>query len=143
MPDDLDLWIVLSENVQSNKPSQAYCQQYAAQHNVDPERVLLDWSDSDVAIPIQDPPGTYTIPVNAMGTTYQKIDPYYAITWICAGSGAPCQSHNDCSTGDQCGIVSSFSPWHAVLDGRNFQYIWSSFYDDTKWAGDYVNQLTQ
>ena len=143
MPEDTDMWVVLAENVQSNKPSEAYCKQYAASHNVDPERMLLDWSDAGVPVPIQDPPGQYSINVNAMATTYQNIDPYYAITWICAGTGAPCGSDADCNSGDFCGIVSSFSPWHAVLDGSNFQYIWSSFYDDTKWAGDYVNQLTQ
>ena len=143
MPEDTDMWIVLAENAQYNKPSEAYCKQYAASHNVDPERVLLDYSDAGVAVPIQDPPGQYSINVNAMATTYENIDPYYAVSWICAGTGAPCASDADCGGGDFCGIVSSFSPWHAVLDGTNFQYIWSSFYDDTKWAGDYVNELTQ
>ena len=104
---------------------------------------MLDWSDSDVAIPIQSPPGQYSIPVKSMASTYQNIDPYFAITWICGGSGAPCASSNDCSPGDSCGIVSSFTPWHAVLDGSNFQYLWSSFYDDSKWAGDFVSTLMQ
>ena len=143
MPDGVDMWIILSENAQSNKPTQSYCSQYAAQHDVNPERLLLDWSDSGVSIPLQDPPGMYSINANAMATTYQNVDPYFALTWICAGSGAGCASDADCNAGDQCGIIQSFSPWHAVLDGKNFQYIWSSFYDDTKWAGDYVNQLTQ
>ena len=96
MPDDLDMWVLLAEDGQKNKPTQAYCQQYAAQHNVDPERMLLDWSDTDVSIPIQDPPGQYSIPVKATAKTYQMIDPYYAITWICGQSGQPCSSDADC-----------------------------------------------
>ena len=143
MPPEYDMWVILSENQYREKPSEAYCKQYAASHNVDPERMLLDYSDAGVPIPIQDPPGMYSITQNAMATTYTNIDPYYAVTYVCAQTGAPCSTDADCSGGDFCGIVSSFSPWHAVLDGTNFQYIWSSFYDDTKWAGDYVNELTQ
>ena len=141
MPEDMDMWIILAENASKGKPTEAYCKQYAASHNVDPERMLLDWSDSEVTIPIQDPPGQYSIPAQAMGTTYQNIDPYYKVTWICANTGAPCSSDADCSSGDFCGIVSSFSPWHAVLDGSNFQYIWSSFYNEALSARDFVNTL--
>ena len=68
MPGDMDMWIVLAENVQGQKPSQAYCKQYAAQHDVDPERMLLDYSDGGVSIPIQSPPGQYSINAKAMAT---------------------------------------------------------------------------
>ena len=85
----------------------------------------------------------FSISQNAMATTYQNIDPYYKVTYICAQTGAPCATDADCNSGDFCGIVSSFSPWHAVLDGSNFQYIWSRFYAETQSASTYVNQQTQ
>ena len=142
MPADLDMWVILSENAQGGKPSTSYCKQYAASHNVDPERLLLDWSDSGVSIPIQDPPGQYSVTANATAVTHQNIDPYLSVTWICSQSQGSCQSDADCNGGsDFCGIIETFSPWHAVLRGTNFEYIWSSYYDDTVWAGDKVNQL--
>ena len=143
MPENMDMWVVLAENAQGEKPTEAYCKQYAASHNVDPERMLLDYSDAGVTIPIQDPPNQFSLTQNAMATTYQNIDPYYKVTYICAQTGAPCATDADCSGGDFCGIISSFSPWHAVLDGSNFKYIWSSFYDEAQSAQTYINQLTQ
>jgi hypothetical protein len=120
LPEGLDMWIVLTENMSYGKPSLDLCKQYAAAKNIDPSMLFLDWSDTEVQVPLVLPEG-YAISTNAYGTVWNKINPYL--------------------TADSSGSVSSFTPWHAVMRGSNMEHIWSSFYDETKYASSFVEQL--
>ena len=116
MPTGVDMWVVLSEDQYGQKPSMPYCMQYAQSHGVDPAKVVLDWTDASVSIPLTDPEG-YALDVNALGNVWQRIDPYLR------------------ATSD--GGIQLFSPWHAVLRGKNMEYVWSSYYEDS-WVLDEV-----
>lgn len=99
----LDMLIILGENAQGAKPTQAYCKSYAEQKKLDPAMVVMDWSDNEVQIPLVDPEG-YAIGTNSLGTTWSKINPYLV---------------------EEGGSVTSSYPWWALLRPYNMQYIWS------------------
>lgn len=101
----LDMLIVLGENAQGAKPSQAYCKTYAEQKKLDPAMVVMDWSDTGVSIPLVDPEG-YAIETNSLGTVWSKINPYLV---------------------EEGGSVTSAYPWWALLRPYNMQYIWSDY----------------
>lgn len=101
----LDMLIVLGENAQGAKPSQAYCKTYAEQKKLDPAMVVIDWSDAGVPIPLIDPEG-YAIETNSLATVWSKINPYLV---------------------EEGGSVTSAYPWWALLRPYNMQYIWSDY----------------
>jgi len=101
----LDMLIVLGENAQGVKPSQAYCLSYAQAKNLDPAMVVVDWSDAGESIPLIDP-GGFAIETNSLGTVWSKINPYLV---------------------EEGGSVSSAYPWWALLRPYNMQYIWSDY----------------
>jgi hypothetical protein len=102
----LDIWIVLGEDQNSQKPTQSYCMAYAAQNKVDPAMVFIDWTDAETQVPLVDPTG-YAIPVQALGNVYSVMNPYLV------------------ATAD--GAVEMAWPWSGVLRGSNMEYVWSSY----------------
>ena len=101
----LDMIIVLGENAQGVKPSQAYCKSYAAAKKLDPAMVVVDWSDAGQSIPLIDPEG-FAIETNSLGTVWSKINPYLV---------------------EEGGSVASAYPWWALLRPYNMQYMWSDY----------------
>jgi hypothetical protein len=100
----LDMLVVLAENAESEKPTLPYCLSYAEQRKLDPAMVVVDWSDTEVQVPLIEPEGS-AISTQALATTWGAINPYLSA--------------------DGNGQVMSSYPWWAVLDGRNMRYHWS------------------
>ncbi len=133
----LDLQVILFEDAYTNMPTEQYCLQYANSHNLDPAILLMDtgaelrgriedavlrddltdetWcleelefsGSSKVQIPLANPLG-YAMEAEGLGTTWSHINPYL-------------QANSQ-------GMIESFTPWYAVLDSRNMEYLWSSYY---------------
>jgi len=99
----LDMLIVLGENAQGAKPTSAYCKAYAADLGIDPEMVVMDWSDTPVQLPLINAP-EYAVETNSLGTTWHNIDPYLF---------------------DENGSVTTSYPWWALLRTKNMEYYWS------------------
>lgn len=100
----LDMIIILAENLQGEKPSQEYCKAYAEDMKLDPAMVVMDWSDREVEIPLVDPDNA-SITTNALGRTWQFINPYLKA--------------------DSSGSVTTAYPWWAILKAPNMEYMWS------------------
>ena len=92
--------------------------QYAASHDIDPAKLLIDWEATEAQILISNDQ-QYVIPVQPMANTWSVINPYFQVIN---------------------GSVSSFMPWEAVLRGTNMEYVWSAYYADA-YASTYVDQL--
>jgi hypothetical protein len=99
----LDMFLLLAEDGNGEKPTAEYCLAYAEDHKVDPAMVLMDWSDTPVQIPLIEPAG-YAIETQALGTTWSKIDPYLI---------------------EEGGSVATAYPWWALLRPSNMEYVWS------------------
>ncbi|TNF32647.1 MAG: hypothetical protein EP329_09525 [Deltaproteobacteria bacterium] len=99
----LDLLIVLGENQYGANPSQAYCQAYAEDLDIDPAMVLIDNNPNTSDIPLIDPPG-YALPVESFATTWTNMNPYL----VAEGDG-----------------VTVSTPWHMVLRATNMEYMWT------------------
>jgi len=99
----LDMLIVLGEDANGAKPTQAYCKAYAEDLGIDPAMVLIDWSDTPVQVPIVNVPGQ-AIETNALGTVWGAIDPYLY---------------------EESGGVATYYPWWALLRPKNMEYVWS------------------
>jgi len=99
----LDMLIVLGEDSNGAKPTQAYCKAYAEELSIDPAMVLIDWSDSPVPVNIVNVPDMQ-VETNALGTLWTAMDPYLY---------------------EEGGSVATYYPWWALLRPRNMEYVWS------------------
>jgi hypothetical protein len=104
----LDMLIVLSENADYEPPTQAYCEQYALAHNLDPAMVLLDYDELGVEVSLIDPPGA-TQTFKQMATVWSHINPYQSEV--------------------EAGLVRTVYPWNALLSGESMTYYWSDYVD--------------
>ena len=102
----LDVWIVLGEDQNSQKPTQSYCMAYAAQNKIDPAMVFIDWTDAKTQVSLVEPAGA-SIQVQALGSVYSVMNPYLIAT--------------------PDGAVQMAWPWSGVLRGSNMEYVWSSY----------------
>jgi len=100
----LDLLVVLGENVQGDEPSFEFCEAYAADHNLDPAMVLIDYKEEGTRIDMIEPIGE-THFFRSLATTYENINPYY--------------------TEEANGGLTQSYPWDVVLRGTNMEYYWS------------------
>lgn len=100
----LDMLIILAENNDGEEPTEAFCKAYAEDMKIDPRMVVIDWTSAEVDIPLIDPEG-YSIPTQALGNTWQAINPYLQA--------------------DTSGSVTTAYPWWAILRAPNMEYLWS------------------
>jgi hypothetical protein len=116
----LKLLIVLAENQSYGQPTEQYCKQYAAGDGVDPAMIVMDFNPAGLTIPLAAPQGS-AFSTESMATTWSSINPYLVA--------------------DSQGQIMSGFPWEAVLRAGNMSYVYSSFFDQTKYADYYINQV--